>query len=94
MDLATFHAIAVLRPHPNRARYLRGDVTYCPLCGFFLPNEWDSHFTPCLARRSLEAWYADVRLASCRQPVTRDEPAQGTPAPGTSAHTDSSHHDP
>lgn len=57
MDLATFHAIAALRPHPNRARCLRGDVTYCPLCGFFLPNEWDSHFAPCLARRSLEAWY-------------------------------------
>jgi len=59
MDLATFHAIVALRPHPNRARYLRGDVTYCPLCGFFLPNEWDSHFTPCLVRRGLEAWYSN-----------------------------------
>ena len=58
MDLATFHAIAALRPHPNWARYLRGDVTYCPLCGFFLPNEWDSHFTPCLARRGAGVWYS------------------------------------
>lgn len=83
MDLATFHAIAALRPHPNRTRYLRGDVTYCPLCGSFLPNEWDSHFTPCLARRGLEAWYADVRLAGPRAACTPASPSSN-PSPSGS----------
>lgn len=57
MDLATFHAIAALRPHPNRARCLRGDVVYCPLCGFLLADDLDGHFLPCLAHRAAAVWY-------------------------------------
>lgn len=56
-DIAVVRAVAALRPHPARARYLRGDVCYCPLCGFTLADDWDGHFLPCLAQHAVVVWH-------------------------------------
>lgn len=49
---------ARLKPHPALIAYPKKfrDPTYCPLCGFFLLDELDSHFVPCLVTRSGNVW--------------------------------------
>lgn len=78
------HVLAALQPHPNRARCLRGDVVYCPLCGFLLADDLDGHFTPCLVRRTATvAWHADVRRAEPRAACMPASPSS-TPSPSGS----------
>lgn len=48
---------ADLRPHQTSPRLLRGDVCFCPLCGFLLVNNWDGHFLPCLLSHLVEVCY-------------------------------------
>lgn len=57
VTIARMRLEAGLRPHPAQRRLLRGDVCFCPLCGFLLPNDWDGHFLPCLLRHLVEVCY-------------------------------------